>query len=344
MNQHTRDIILDSLVLVAFSSILGGLSLLISKSFSGEDNPALDLITVMKKAESKEVNASTEKEEREAREKGMQEFEQNLEKGEELAKKQGKAFVNMTDQHGRTPVMWVCYANYNNIETTLKLEAKRAPYLGRLLQDPRLQIDQKDKDGWTALHWASWSGLDRLSEMLIEKKADINNKEDNGFTPLMLAAMRGNIQVVALLLDKGADMNAVNKFGKTALQLAEEGAAAYQASFDLTKTKVDKTSLDIFTEAYEKVVSATYPEHVSEFMEAMKTAVGRQAFTETDYVLQVITRSLISRELLSEKTADKFKKEIMEAVAEHSQKIDVRGVAFEYTVDLLRKAAAKQPM
>ena len=43
MNQHTRDIILDSLVLVAFSSILGGLSLLISKSFSGEDNPALDL-------------------------------------------------------------------------------------------------------------------------------------------------------------------------------------------------------------------------------------------------------------------------------------------------------------
>lgn len=61
MNQHTRDIILDSLVLVAFSSILGGLSLLISKSFSGEDNPALDLITVMKKAESKEVNASTER-------------------------------------------------------------------------------------------------------------------------------------------------------------------------------------------------------------------------------------------------------------------------------------------
>ena len=49
MNQHTRDIILDSLVLVAFSSILGGLSLLISKSFSGEDNPALDLITVMKR-------------------------------------------------------------------------------------------------------------------------------------------------------------------------------------------------------------------------------------------------------------------------------------------------------
>ena len=183
MTQHTRNIILDTLVLVAFSSVLGGLSLLISKSFSGEDNPALDLITVMKKAEAKEVNASTEKEEREAREKGMQEFEQNLEKGEKLAEKQGKAFVNMTDPHGRTPVMWVCYANYNNIETTLKLEAKRAPYLGRLLQDPRLKIDQKDKDGWTALHWASWSGLDRLSEMLIEKRRTSTTRRTTASRP-----------------------------------------------------------------------------------------------------------------------------------------------------------------
>lgn len=49
--------------------------------------------------------------------------------------------------------MWVCYANYNNIETTLKLEATRAPYLDRLLEDPRVEIDRKDKDGWTALHW-----------------------------------------------------------------------------------------------------------------------------------------------------------------------------------------------
>lgn len=36
MTQHTRNIILDTLVLVAFSSVLGGLSLLISKSFSGK--------------------------------------------------------------------------------------------------------------------------------------------------------------------------------------------------------------------------------------------------------------------------------------------------------------------
>jgi len=55
------------------------------------------------------------------REEFLQEFEQNLEKGEKLAEKQGKAFVNMTDPHGRTPVMWVCYANYNNLGGRLGL-------------------------------------------------------------------------------------------------------------------------------------------------------------------------------------------------------------------------------
>ena len=308
MNQHTRNIIVDSLILVAFSSLLGGLSLLVSKSFSGAPNPALDLITVMKKAEAKEVNASSEQEEKEARVKGMKEFEQTLKEGEELAAAEGKAFVNMTDPHGRTPVMWVCYANYNNIETTLKLEATRAPYLDRLLEDPRVEIDRKDKDGWTALHWASWSGLDRLSDMLIERKAGINTREGSGFTRLMLAAMRGNFQVAALLLDK---------------------------------TEVSKAPVDSFIRAYEKAVAGLPPEHAPEFMEAMKKAVGRQSFVETGYVLQLITRSLSSKNLLTEEQSGKFREEITGAIAENSRIIDVRGVAFEHTVDLLRKAAEK---
>lgn len=343
MTKHTRNILLDTLVLAAFSCFLGVLSLLISKYFSAEDNPALNLITVMKKAEAKEVNASSEKAEREAREEGMQEFEQNLKKGEDLATQQGKAFVNMADTHGRTPVMWVCYVNNNNIETTLKLEHKRAVYLARLLEDPRLVIDQKDKDGWTSLHWAAWSGLDQLSDMLIEKKADINNQEGNGFTPLMVASMRGNFQVVALLLEKGADLSLVNKFGQSALQLAQDGAKAYQSSFSLTKTNVAKAPIAFFTEAYEKISSATAanPEQHKIFMEAMQQTVGRQSHVETGYALQNITRKLISQNLLTEKNASKFKEEIMGAVAEHSTDIDVRGAAYGHTVNLLLQAAEK---
>ena len=148
-------------------------------------------------------------------------------------------------------------------------------------------------------------------------------------------------QVAALLLEKGADMTAVNKFGKNALQLAEEGALAYQSSFDLTKTEVSKAPVDSFIRAYEKAVAGLPPEHAPEFMEAMKKAVGRQSFVETGYVLQLITRSLSSKNLLTEEQSGKFREEITGAIAENSRIIDVRGVAFEHTVDLLRKAAEK---
>ena len=155
------------------------------------------------------------------------------------------------------------------------------------------------------------------------------------------AVSDGQAELAKLLLEKGADMNAVNKFGKNALQLAEEGALAYQSSFDLTKTEVSKAPVNTFAQAYEKAVAALSPEHAPEFMEAMKKAVGRQSFVETEYVLQLITRSLISKNLFTEEQAGKFKEEITGAVAEKSQIIDVRGVAFEHTVDLLRKAAGK---
>ena len=90
-----------------------------------------------------------------------------------------------------------------------------------------------------------------------------------------------------------------------------------------------------------KAVAGLPPEHAPEFMEAMKKAVGRQSFVETGYVLQLITRSLSSKNLLTEEQSGKFREEITGAIAENSRIIDVRGVAFEHTVDLLRKAAEK---
>ena len=92
--------------------------------------------------------------------------------------------------------------------------------------------------------------------------------------------------------------------------------------------------MDSFIRAYEKAVAGLPPEHAPEFMEAMKKAVGRQSFVETGYVLQLITRSLSSKNLLTEEQSGKFREEITGI-------IDVRGVAFEHTVDLLRKAAEK---
>ena len=138
-----------------------------------------------------------------------------------------KNFVNYPDNTGRTPLMWASYCNFNNTEDALKKDIARLYYVRALLATPGIDAKVTDRDGFTALHWASWSGMPYTAVLLLEAGLDINCKDNNGYTPLMLAAMRGNEKVVRILLSLGADAAAVNKDGKTACQLAVENENAY---------------------------------------------------------------------------------------------------------------------
>ena len=136
-------------------------------------------------------------------------------------------FVNTPDSTGRTPLMWAVYTNFNKPQLSLAKDADRAYYVQSLLDSPGIDLHAKDQDGFTALHWAAWSGMPHSAAMLIKAGLDINEKEANGYTPLMLAALRGDDAVVKMLLQLGADAAAVNNDGKTAAQLADEKGAAY---------------------------------------------------------------------------------------------------------------------
>ncbi len=138
-----------------------------------------------------------------------------------------KDFVNLPDNTGRTPLMWAAYCNFNNTEDSLKKDISRLYYVRALLATPGINAKAVDRDGFNALHWASWSGMPYTAALLIEAGLDINAKDSNGYTPLMLAALRGNEKVVTTLLSLGADTSATNRDGKTASQLAVENEAAY---------------------------------------------------------------------------------------------------------------------
>ena len=58
----------------------------------------------------------------------------------------------------------------------------------------------RDGSGWTALHWASWNGIDTIVALLLESGADINLTTNNGFTPLHLASGFGYETVGLVLL------------------------------------------------------------------------------------------------------------------------------------------------
>lgn len=146
--------------------------------------------------------------------------------------KQGGAVTNETDALGRTALMRAAFANFSDTRPGLVNEllsdtdAKRAGIVELLLNHGALP-DSRDNDGWSALMWASWSGLTQVAAKLLEHGASHQFADRQGNTALIIAAQRGNAEIVKALLAKGADKSATNKSGNTALTAARLGMRQY---------------------------------------------------------------------------------------------------------------------
>lgn len=81
---------------------------------------------------------------------------------------------------------------------------------------------QVNKLGWTPLHYAASKGQTETARMLLDVGAIVNAPAPDGTTPLMMAAYSGNRETVQLLLDAGADATAVNLQKLTASDWARE--------------------------------------------------------------------------------------------------------------------------
>lgn len=201
-------ILTDMVILMIIMGALGGLSNLFMKAF--ESVTVTDSLVSLIRKESVKNNADAP-------------FSKEL---EELVKEDTEA-INSRDCNGRTPLMWTVYVNYNDPSETAKKDVKRLFYLNELLKVPGIRTNESDNDGFTALHWAAWSGLPACVKRLAEVGSDVNAPEKAGYTPLMLAAMRGNAETVAMLLQLGADPSRTLPNGDTAAKLAQEHAEAY---------------------------------------------------------------------------------------------------------------------
>jgi ankyrin repeat protein len=92
--------------------------------------------------------------------------------------------------------------------------------LAQKLLSQRVDVNERQGDGASALHWAVHWDDARMVDRLIRAGADVNAANVYGVTPLWLACMNANAQTAERLLDAGANANAALRAGETVLMRA----------------------------------------------------------------------------------------------------------------------------
>ena len=94
--------------------------------------------------------------------------------------------------------------------------------LAQALIDQKVDINQKDDRGYTALILATYNQSPDVARLLLQHGADTESADPTGRTALMGASFQGDDQCVAILLDNGARINSGDVNGATALMYAVE--------------------------------------------------------------------------------------------------------------------------
>lgn len=90
----------------------------------------------------------------------------------------------------------------------------------RAMLDLRIDVNQVEVDGTTAMHWAAHRDTVDMARLLIAAGAEVNVKNRYGVAPLSLAAVNGNVEMVRLILQAGADPNTAMSENETVLLTA----------------------------------------------------------------------------------------------------------------------------
>ncbi|XP_029030066.1 receptor-interacting serine/threonine-protein kinase 4 isoform X2 [Betta splendens] len=102
----------------------------------------------------------------------------------------------------------------------LATEKHMKPLAELLLGRRSTNVNAKDEDQYTALHWAAQNGDEAIARLLLDRGAAINETDGQGRTPAHVACQHGQENVFRVLLSRGADVRVKGKDDWTTLHLA----------------------------------------------------------------------------------------------------------------------------
>jgi len=100
--------------------------------------------------------------------------------------------------------------------------SKGLPYLLQIINNRGIDLNQFDRDGYSALHICAEMNISRPIRILVDAGSNVNSKhKKSGLTPLLIACSNSSpdIETIRSLLDKGAYCNLKDSLGRTALAL-----------------------------------------------------------------------------------------------------------------------------
>lgn len=160
----------------------------------------------------------------------------------QLSISQDKTAADRPDMLGWTPLM-------------IATSAGRLEIVRHLLSLPDVNVNHRNQNRQTPLHYACSKNHGVITQVLLEAGADVNASDKYGATPLHRAASQGHNRIVHMLLaEPKINIDAMDSEGNTPLFLAcEEGrddvaiALARKGADPLLKNKEEKCALDVIS-------------------------------------------------------------------------------------------------
>ena len=117
------------------------------------------------------------------------------------------------------------HARTDDLRLIVAVKGTDEPAVRRLL-DAGVDVNGRQPDGATALHWAAFRDHLAIAGLLLEAGADVNAVNELGATALWLAADNGSAPMVQRLLSAGATVNVALPEGETPLMTAARTGSA----------------------------------------------------------------------------------------------------------------------
>uniref|UniRef100_A0A673IIZ6 Voltage-dependent N-type calcium channel subunit alpha-1B-like n=1 Tax=Sinocyclocheilus rhinocerous TaxID=307959 RepID=A0A673IIZ6_9TELE len=87
----------------------------------------------------------------------------------------------------------------------------------KMLISAGADVQIRDKEENVCLHWAAFSGCDKIAQLLLDKRSDLHAVNIHGDSPLHIAVRQNQLDCVMLFLSRGTDVHLKNKDGETPL-------------------------------------------------------------------------------------------------------------------------------